>query len=112
MVPVEPFGNAGALLPYVHPDHKPAPVPQFIRDQVKRLRDVVPRTPAQQRDSAWSAIPEATRTLLLAECTERNLNSARLLRWRDLTDSERSAIGARVRGLVRDLGPVAGALLP
>lgn len=109
---VLPYPNAAALVPYVHPETKPAPVPEFIREQSRRLRDMLPRAAACRRDAAWLSLPPATRSALLAECTDRPLTNAERLRWRDLTDAERATIGARARGLARDLAPVAGDLLP
>lgn len=109
---VLPYPNAAALVPYVHPETKPAPVPDFVRKQADRLRDMLPRVTAARRDAAWGALPPATRAALLAECTDRPLLNAERLRWRDLTDAERATIGARARGLARDLAPVAGVLLP
>lgn len=107
------YANAGALVPYVHPEVKEAPMPQALRERLTEWkRERIGRSLEQIKGAAWSSIPEATRCELLAVCTDRPTQDAERLRWSDLTLTERAAIGAKSRGLVRDLGRAAGYLVP
>lgn len=107
------YANAGALVPYVHPEVKAAPMPQALRERLMEWKfERIGRSVEQVKNTAWSSIPEATRCELLAVCTDRPTRDAERLRWSELTVSERAAIGAKSRGLVRDLGRAAWYLAP
>lgn len=105
-------GNVAALERWTPEPVNAAPMPGHLRQWLAQRKDEQARALACRRDAAWMSIPQATRERLLAMCTDRPTQGAHRLRWRDLTEAERAEVGACVRGLVRDLGPVAGALLP
>lgn len=107
------YANAEALRPYVHPESTPAPVPAEVRRHFGDIRrEVQGRARTQSLDAAWFSLSDATRCELLAACTDRPFERAERLHWRDLTTSEKAAIGARMRALVREMGPVAALMLP
>lgn len=105
-------GNVAALEPWKPEPVEVAPMPAGLRQWLAQRKDEQARALLCRRDAAWMAIPQGTRERLLSMCTDRATAGAHRLRWRDLTDAERAEVGACVRGLVRDLGPVAGALVP
>lgn len=107
------YANAGALVPYVHPEVDAKPMPQPLRERLAEWkRERIGRSLDQIKAAAWASIPEATRCELLAVCTDRPMMDAERIRWAELTLAEQSAIGAKSRGLVRDLGRAAGYLAP
>lgn len=91
-----------------HEGARPARVPKFVREQLARFK--VEQAEGINQEAAWFAIPDERRAQLIALCTNRDTTRAHMLRWRDLDAFERMTISSECRGLVRDLGKVAGLL--
>lgn len=103
---IEHAGNVESLTRWVDTAPPKRPAPDHVRALLSRLR--AERDP--RGDAAWFAIPDERRAQLLALLTERDTERAHMVRWSELTDDEKAVIGTEARGLVRDLGRIAGAL--
>lgn len=103
---IEHAGNVESLRPWVDTLPPRQPAPAHVRALLARLR--AERDP--RGDAAWFAIPDERRVQLLALLTERDTDRAHMVRWSELTDDEKAIIGTEARGLVRDLGRIAGGL--
>lgn len=100
--------NAESLTRYQPSTHRAARAPEFVREQLARFK--AERDAGINQEAVWFAIPDERRAQLVALCTDRDTARAHMLRWADLTVFERLAIAGECRGLVRDLGKVAGLL--
>lgn len=80
-------------------------VAQVAADELK-ARAVSFRQSSGRAGQVWGDIPEAVRSMMLCMVTDRS--TARAVRWDQLTEQEREAVGAYARGLVRELHGRAG----
>ncbi len=99
--------NAESLTRYQPGTHRAARVPDSVREQLAKLK--AERAARIKDDELWLSIPDERRAQLVALCTQRG-DRGHMLLWRDMTVFERMAIASECRGLVRDLGKVAGLL--
>lgn len=107
MAQARQHANAGALVPYVHTDTEPRPVPASVRKYRESIRrEQRPGTP----DTSWFEIPDELRALLVALCTEHPQERAHMLKWSDLSETDQIIIGSQARSFVRGLSAVADRL--
>lgn len=105
---MQAHANAGSLDRFQPSTHRAARVPDSVREQLATLK--AESAARIKEDELWLSIPDERRAQLVALCTQRGGERGHMLLWRDMTVFERMAIASECRGLVRDLGKVAGLL--